>query len=82
MNINVLLLHISKSNLDDAIKSNLASILDKAIHDGDTVARLEDRIKGIENRLKEDLLSLGHKHISEGALKMFKEILHGDKPDD
>lgn len=48
MNINELLLHIQRSDMDDAIKSNLITILDKAIHDGDTVARLEEGIKIIK----------------------------------
>jgi len=81
MNINVLLLHIQKSNLDDAIKSNLSSILDKAINDADTVSRLEEKISNIDKALLTDI-SPGKRLIYLGAREMFKKILHGDKPKD
>lgn len=70
--------------MDDAIKSNLITILDKAINDGDTVARLEDRIRDLDDRLvrHKERLPQHLKLIFSGTSKMFKEILHGDKPAD
>ncbi len=49
MNINVLLLHIKKSNLDEMIKLNLVTILNKAIRDGDTISQLEEITQVVQN---------------------------------
>lgn len=79
MNINVLLLHIKNSDMDNIIKSNLITLVDKAIHDGDTVATLEEIVKQIENNLNKHAFSPAKEMVSEGVLHMFKKILHGDK---
>ena len=70
--------------MDEAIKSNLVTILDKAINDADTVARIEERIRDLDDRLvrHKDRLPEHLKLIFSATSKMFKEILHGDKPAD
>ena len=80
MNINVLLLHIVKSNLDEAIKSNLTTILDKATNDSYTVERLEEKIRGIENVLITEDISTNQRMVFDEVLKILKVLLHGDKP--
>ena len=67
MNINLVLMKIKHSDMDDGMKHALGLILDKALEDADTVARLEESIKSnsFEFFTKKDLMV----------------ILNGDKPD-
>ncbi len=80
--------------MDDTIKSNLITILDKAIHDGDTVARLEEiDIHYLIQCLRVGINASWDKFRNEGKepdqfVKMIgkvielQSILHGDKKPD
>ena len=55
---------------------------DKSLEDADTVARLEAKIYNIDEALKTDRLRPTQAMIYVETRKMFKEILHGDKPNE
>ena len=52
MNISLVLTKVQHSDMDDGMKQSLSLILDKAMGDGDIVARLEEEIQDLENGLK------------------------------
>lgn len=60
MNINLVLMKIKHSNMDEGMKQSLSLILDKALGDGDIVARLEEEIQDFENKLKKSNLPLNN----------------------
>ena len=72
MNINLALTKVKHSDLDDGMKQSIALILDKALVDGDTVARLEDEIRDFENGLKKANLQ-----PNPPFLKILKRIRDG-----
>ena len=68
---------------DEKLRTNFLLFYDKALADGDTVARLEERIKAIFARLnKEKQLSIDEQVVLVSTHKLLKEILWGDKPRD
>jgi len=48
MNINLVMMKVKHSDMDDGMKQSIYLILDKALGDGDIVARLEDEIRELE----------------------------------
>lgn len=46
--------------MDEGMKQSLSLILDKALGDGDIVARLEEEIQDFENKLKKSNLPLNN----------------------
>ena len=72
MNINLVLMKIKHSDMDDGMKQSLSLILDKALGDGDIVARLEEEINDLENGLIKSRLPLNNPF-----LKILKRIRDG-----
>ena len=72
MNINLVLMKIKHSNMDEGMKQSLSLILDKALGDGDIVARLEEEINDLENGLEK-----AHLPFENPFLKILKRIRDG-----
>ncbi len=72
MNINLALTKVKHSDLDESMKQSISLILDKALGDGDIVARLEDEIRDFEHGLKKAKLQ-----PNPPFLKILKRIRDG-----
>ncbi len=63
------MMKVKHSDMDEGMKQSLYLILDKALGDGDIVARLEDEIRELENGLKK-----AYPPLENPFLKILKRI--------
>ena len=74
-------MQVAVSLHDEKLLNALILFHNRADDDADTVARLEDKIKNIDNQLNSDEPILESLKLQE-IKSILTEILYGDKPDE